>query len=247
MIPTYDRFTAEDLAVRLRTPGLVLREAVTSTLDLLHGLATAGAPAGSAILADAQTAGRGRQGRSWQSPAGQGIWLGYLARPATAGAAGLLAVRAGLAVARALERVGVRVGLKWPNDVLLGDRKVGGILCETRWSGDAPAWVAVGIGMNVHGPVPPDLAATACALDAARPVERVAVLEELLPCLHGMPDAPTLSEGELDAWQERDWLAGRALRAPRGGVARGIDPDGALRVAADGGTHRVLAGHVELA
>lgn len=241
----YDGLAPEVLAARLATPGLVYLPEVTSTLDEAHRLAARGAPAGSAVLADRQTRGRGRLGRPWSSPAGQGIWLAYLVRPAAA--TGVLALRVGLAVARAVEALGARPGLKWPNDVLLDDRKLAGVLCEARWARGVPAWVAVGIGINVHGPLPPDLAARAATLSEAVAADRVAVLERLLPALHGLSAAAVLDAGERDALAARDWLQGRALAAPAAGRAAGIDASGALLVETARGTVRVTGGTVELA
>jgi BirA family biotin operon repressor/biotin-[acetyl-CoA-carboxylase] ligase len=244
---SYDGYGADALVARLATPRLHLLPEVTSVLDALHALADEGAAGGTAVLADTQTRGRGRQGRAWHSPPGKGIWLAFLVRPPTAAAAGLLSVRVGLAAAEALEAAAVPVRLKWPNDVVLGDRKVAGILCETRWRGPVPAWTGVGIGINVHGPLPPDVAASATALDAARPVTRVGVLERLLPALRALPLTDRLSDEERARWAARDWLAGRRLAEPVAGVARGLDADGALRVETDRGVERALAGHVVVA
>jgi BirA family biotin operon repressor/biotin-[acetyl-CoA-carboxylase] ligase len=245
-VTAYDGLGAEVLAARLRAPGLTVLAEVTSTLDVLHDLAAQGAPAGTAVLADAQTRGRGRHGRTWSSPAGRGIWLGYLARPPVMEVAALLAVRTGLTVAAALEELGIDAALKWPNDVLVRDRKVAGILCETRWQGPRPSWVAIGLGINVHGPPPADASAQAGALDGTTPVTRVAVLERLLPRLQRLPQDGVLSAGELNAWARRDWLAGRALAEPIEGTAAGLDPDGALRIETRQGVRRALAGHVRL-
>lgn len=242
----YDGHAPEALAARLRLPHLVVRGEVTSVLDELHALAEGGAPAATAVLADCQTRGRGRQGRAWRSPAGRGIWLGYLVRP-VGGAAGLLAVRAGLAVARALDALGTAAQVKWPNDVLVDGRKVCGILCETRWREGTPLWAAIGIGINVHGPVPADLAATAVALDARGPVTRVAVLDRLVPLLRALPTTPALTPAERAAWTERDWLADRRIAGPLAGIARGIGEDGALRVETSDGLRSALAGHVTIA
>jgi BirA family biotin operon repressor/biotin-[acetyl-CoA-carboxylase] ligase len=244
---SYDGYGAEVLAARLGTPLLHVLPEVTSVLDALHGLAGDGAGQGTVVLADTQTRGRGRQGRAWHSPPGRGVWLGFLVRPDSAPAAALLSVRVGLAVADALEGTGFAVGLKWPNDVVLADRKVAGILCETRWQEAVPAWVAVGIGINVRGPVPPDVATVATALDAVGAVTRVTVLEQLLPRLHALPGGSTLSAEERARWAVRDWLAGRRLAEPVAGIARGLDADGALRVETNRGIRRALAGHVVVA
>jgi BirA family transcriptional regulator, biotin operon repressor / biotin---[acetyl-CoA-carboxylase] ligase len=243
---TYDGMTLTTLAAAVRTPDLHVVAETPSTLDVVHALAEEGAPAGTVVLADAQTRGRGRQGSTWHSPRGRGIWMSYLARPPDDAAASLLAIRAGLAVAEALDALGIPVWLKWPNDVLCRDRKVAGILCETRWKGARPAWTALGIGMNVHAPLPPGVAETACALDELAPVTRRDVLERLLPRLHTLPVSPRLTDGERAAWRARDWLMGRSLRAPLSGIAQGIEGDGALRVETPGGVRRALAGHVIL-
>ena len=244
---SYDGYGAEVLAARLGTPLLHVLPEVTSALDALHGLAGDGAGQGAAVLADTQTRGRGRHGRAWHSPPGRGIWLAFLVRPDSTPAAALLSVRVGLAVADALDATGFEVRLKWPNDVVLADRKVAGILCETRWQDAIPAWVAVGIGVNVHGPVSPDVALVATALDAVGAVTRVRVLEQLLPRLHALPRGEALSAEERARWATRDWLVGRRLAEPVAGIARGLDADGALRVETDRGIQRALAGHVVVA
>jgi BirA family biotin operon repressor/biotin-[acetyl-CoA-carboxylase] ligase len=244
---TYDGLTPDELARRTGAPQLLVLGEVTSALDVLHDLAAEGAPSGAAVLADVQTRGRGRQGRSWHSPAGQGIWLAYLVRPPVPLESGVLALRVGLAVAAALERLGARPRLKWPNDVVLDGRKVAGILCEARSTPAAEVWVAVGIGMNVHGPLPAALTQGAITLDEAVAVTRVAVLERLLPLLHELALAPRLDPTERRVYAALDWLRGRRLQAPAAGVARGIDADGALLVETDAGPRRVIAGSVELA
>jgi BirA family biotin operon repressor/biotin-[acetyl-CoA-carboxylase] ligase len=235
------------LAARLGIPDLILRHAVTSVLDVLHELAAGGARLGTVVLADRQTKGRGRQGRAWHSPPGRGIWLGYLLRPQQAASTGLVAIRAGLALAAALEDLQVTVGLKWPNDVLLAGRKVGGILGEARWRDAGPAWVAVGIGINVHGPMPEQLRAVAIPIDEVRPVTRVAVLEVLVPRLRTLSVEGELSEQELAAWSGRDVLRDRRVAEPVAGIVQGLDADGALRVAEGSQVRRARAGHVVLA
>jgi BirA family biotin operon repressor/biotin-[acetyl-CoA-carboxylase] ligase len=111
-------------------PELLRFRAVHSTMDVLHDLAAEGAEAGTVVVADEQTGGRGSRGRGWRSPPG-GLWLSALYRPGLAAGTELLSLRVGLAVAQAVEALatGLRVSIKWPNDLLLDGRKLGGILC----------------------------------------------------------------------------------------------------------------------
>lgn len=245
-VVTYDGLASADLAARIRARSCLVLPTVTSTLDIVHKLAAEGAPAGTVVLADEQVHGRGREGRRWHSAPEAGILLGYLHQPRGAPVTGVLALRVGLAVGEALEAVGVTPRLKWPNDVLVRDRKVGGILCEARSaSGGELAWVAVGIGLNVHGPLPSEVAERAIALDEARPgITRLAVLEALVPRLQQLADGSMLSEAEQRAYRRYDWLAGRDVVEPVAGRVHGVDADGALVVQTNGGRQRVLAGTV---
>lgn len=239
----YDDCSCADLAARLRTPNLLCLARVTSTLDVVHELAAEDAPGGTTVLADEQTRGRGREGRAWHSPKGVGIWIGYLVRPVRGGVSGVLALRVGMAAAQAVRGLSVEARVKWPNDLLVGDRKLGGILCEARGG-----WVAVGLGMNVHGPLPGALRTSATVLDEHRPgVTRVAVLEALVPRLHGLPRGPELNDAERRLFAELDWLRDRALVQPIAGTARGITADGALLVETERGTTRLTAGSVRAA
>ncbi|MGH7525123.1 MAG: biotin--[acetyl-CoA-carboxylase] ligase [Gemmatimonadales bacterium] len=224
---------------------------IPSTMDLLHTLAAQGAEAGTAVVAEEQTGGRGSRGRSWHSPRG-GLWLSLLYRPAWTVGAEVAGIRVGLAVAEALaEMAGADTfRLKWPNDLMAGPRKLGGILCEARWQGEVPTWVAVGIGLNVENPVPDSLSGVATNLAEYIPGTTV---DSLLPGLLGRLRAVELAAGqlspdELSRFAVRDWLRGRALRQPAAGVADGIAEDGALLVrTADGRIESVRAGTVELA
>jgi BirA family biotin operon repressor/biotin-[acetyl-CoA-carboxylase] ligase len=185
-VTRWDGFDAAALAALTGAPRLELHERVTSTQDVVHALAARGEPAGTCVLAEEQTAGRGRAGRRWVSPPGRGLWLSVLLRPAAAIAGGVVALRAGLATAAALREAAPELAtrLKWPNDVILDGRKAGGILCEARWSGEAVGWVAVGVGLNVLGPVDRALTDAATALsDHAPAVARAAVLAALVPRL----------------------------------------------------------------
>lgn len=223
---------------------------VSSTMNLLHRLAANGAGEGTAVVAEEQLAGRGSWGRGWHSARG-GLWLSILLRPDAVGTE-LLSLRVGLATVETLQLLGLglRLGLKWPNDLMLDDRKLGGILCEARWSGDAPAWVAIGVGINIRNPIPPDLSSVAAALaDALPALTPDTVLDALLPRLREVDASSSrLHDAELDRLGVRDWLRGRRLAQPVEGYADGIGPEGALRVRRDDGTIAELrAGRLELA
>jgi BirA family biotin operon repressor/biotin-[acetyl-CoA-carboxylase] ligase len=244
-----DGVPAADLARRWSVPQCGLFRQLGSTLTAVHDLAAQGAPAGTVVIAEEQTAGRGREGRTWHSPVG-GVWLGMLLRPARAQLA-VMSVRVGLAVADAVDALLGRVEtrLKWPNDVVLGERKLAGILCEGRWHGDTPQWLALGVGVNVCNPIPAAVARQAVALAEWLPaVRRLDLLDRLVPVLAGLASGePALSERECAAFAARDWLQGRQLRAPAAGRARGLRPDGALLVDLGAATIAVREGHVELA
>src|SRR5258708_38488842 len=151
-----------------------------------------------------------------------GVWPGVLLRPPRPlPAPGVLSLRVGLVLADVVEAIlGVRptsrAGLKWPNDVLVDDRKVAGILCETRWQGETLQWLAVGIGVNVANDIPAELAERAVALRELRPiVRRIDVLGQLVPALlrlsaHGAQ--PT--EFECAPFAGGGWVSGRAIPSP---------------------------------
>jgi biotin-[acetyl-CoA-carboxylase] ligase BirA-like protein len=229
----FDGADEAELARRTGSPRVVLRDEVTSTLDLLHALAAEGAPSGTLVVAEAQTAGRGRQGRHWASPRGGGVWMSVLLRPATPPSGGSLAIRCGLAIVEALTSLAPVLGprLKWPNDIMIAGRKAGGILCEARWSGETLGWVAVGVGLNVHGPVDAALRDVAIALDdVTRGITRLAVVEAAAPRLIALEAAPA----ELAPATQLRFLASR-WPASEQDVA-GLAPDGALLVRGSDGT-----------
>lgn len=139
---------------------------LVSTMDEAHRLAEAGAPHGTAVAAKTQSGGRGSRGRGWDSPEG-GLWLSVLCRPPGPESMERLSVRAGEAIATVLQAAlpGLpAVTVKLPNDLLVGGRKLAGILCEARWEGGTPLWVVIGVGINVRNPVPAPLRATAVSL-----------------------------------------------------------------------------------
>ncbi len=223
---------------------------VASTMDVLHAMALDGAEAGTAVAAAEQSGGRGSRGRIWVSPRG-GLWLSVLLRPSSASGLDLLSLRAGMAVARSLSAMaeGEAIRLKWPNDLMLADRKVGGILCEARWQGEALAWVVVGLGVNVVNPVPEGLRQMADNLEERLPgASPEALIEPMAAALlQAESDSARLSGPELERFEVLDWLYRRALASPVAGMADGIAPDGALLIRqADGRRIPVRAGPVEL-
>ncbi len=225
-------------------------ERVASTMDLVHELAERGAEAGSMVVATEQLQGRGSRGRPWHSPPG-GLWLSALYRPPSTGGLELLSVRVGLAVARALDPyVPTPVRLKWPNDLMLDGRKLGGILCEARWQGAALGWIAVGVGLNVRNPVPGELRETAVSLVELEPdIQLETVLHSVAAAIRALDlGAERLSPAELELFAARSWLDGREIREPLAGIVAGLDDDGALRVRTPQGSHVSLRhGSVELA
>jgi BirA family transcriptional regulator, biotin operon repressor / biotin---[acetyl-CoA-carboxylase] ligase len=233
----YDGLGDAELARLLGVPLVRLYDSVPSTLDLAHELGESGAPHGSTVLAEIQTAGRGRHGRPWASPKG-GLWLAMLARPNEPPQGGALAVRVGLLAREAVAEVVPEAAprLKWPNDLIVAGRKAGGVLCEATWSGSRLAWVAIGVGINVKGPAAPAVADTAIALDdVAEGVTRVAVLAALVPRLLGTAAAPALlTDGERAAFRAVCWQDG-------GAPIEDIEPDGALIVRSRAGRERRTA------
>ncbi len=239
----YDGRSAAELRAVLDLPRVEVRDTVTSTLDVAHELAAAGAPAGTLVLADAQRAGRGRGGRSWSSAHGAGIWLALLERPTDAAWLELLSLRVGIRAAPVLERyAGERVLLKWPNDLYTSRGKLGGVLVEARWREARAEWVAIGVGINVQ--LPAEVSGAAALGDA----DRVAVLAELVPALRAAAAARgRLTPNELARFAERDLARGRRIVEPATGVVAGIDDQGALLVDGEGGAVRCRVGSLVMA
>ena len=221
---------------RLGRPRLHLRVA-GSTNERARELAAAGAPHGTLVTAGEQTAGRGRQGRTWAAPAGRALLCSVIVREPPR----LLPLAAGVAVAKV---VGDEALLKWPNDVLVNGLKVAGILVEGR---PAERWVVVGIGLNValaESDFPPELRGRAGTLglraDAIEPM-----LATLLAALERWIEAPEADL--LDAVRARDALLGVSVRWAQGsGRGAGIDADGRLIVATATAEVRLDAGEVHL-
>jgi BirA family transcriptional regulator, biotin operon repressor / biotin---[acetyl-CoA-carboxylase] ligase len=212
----------------LELPRVELLESTTSTLDIAHRLAAEGAPAGTLVIANEQTAGRGRGGKSWRSAPGAGLWLTLIDRSADNSGLGVLSLRVGLASAEALDRFAPEpIRLKWPNDLYIEEGKLGGILVEARWREQAVEWVAIGLGVNVKAP---DNVETAAGLEPG--TERLDVLAELVPAIVAATRATgPLDAGEMEEFAARDIARGRRCIEPAVGRVAGITPNGELLVA----------------
>ena len=221
----------------LGTPRLHLR-ATDSTSTRARELALAGAPHGTLVTAGEQSAGRGRQGRTWSAPPGRSLLMSLVLRdPPT-----LLPLAAAVAVA---DVCGPAARIKWPNDVLLDGRKAAGILVEGR---PFEGWAVLGIGLNVAvrpDDLPEELRDVATGL-GREPADVEPTLVELLAALERRLGED--GEATLAAWRERDALRGREIRWNGGsGVAAGVDASGQLVVELPGGGKTSLgAGEVHL-
>jgi BirA family biotin operon repressor/biotin-[acetyl-CoA-carboxylase] ligase len=245
---------------RLGAP-LLFFATVGSTNDVAAALAEEGRE-GAVVIADQQTAGRGRHGRRWYSPPGSGLYISVVLTPGPTGpsaadrAAALLTLAAGVALAEAVEATtGLAPDIKWPNDLMLGRRKLAGILAESAVSESGALRVALGYGINVSTTAyPPELDARATSLESelGRPIERAALCAETLAALearHGDLVAGRF-DAILDAWRRRapsHQGARVAWSTPRGsqtGLTAGVDDRGALLVRVGDRVERIVAGEI---
>jgi BirA family biotin operon repressor/biotin-[acetyl-CoA-carboxylase] ligase len=235
----------EALATQLGLPQVAAVTQVASTMDAAHELAAMGAPGGTLVIAEEQTAGRGRGGRSWRSARARGIWMTLIERPRGVDGLDVLSLRVGLRLAPVLERwTSGPVRLKWPNDLFVGEGKLGGILIEARWRGDRADWVAIGLGVNL---VPPEDTSglPSAGLGAA---DAHTVLAEIIPAVRAAAFATgRLTAEELGGFAARDLAMGRPVVAPGEGTARGISASGELLVEAYGTVSRFRAGSLVFA
>lgn len=224
----FDGVSASQLESALNLPRVELLESVASTMDVAHRLAGEGAASGTLALADQQTAGRGRGGKSWASAPGAGVWLTMIERPSDITGLEVLSLRAGIAAAEALDRFAPEpIRLKWPNDLYVDRGKLGGILVEARWREQAVEWVAIGVGVNVRQPENMD---NAGALDPG--TSRLDVLAELVPALRrAAASFGPLDPEELEEFNARDLARGRMCTEPALGRVAGITRKGELLVA----------------
>jgi BirA family biotin operon repressor/biotin-[acetyl-CoA-carboxylase] ligase len=262
-----DLLDAEDIRKRLprdvcaRLRRLEVHESLESTSDRLLAVDDLQPGQFDACLAEFQSAGRGRRGRRWVAPFASGLCLsvgwGYRDAPAALSA---LSLAAGVAVLRALARLDIGgLKLKWPNDIVRADSKLGGILIDLRGEAAGPAYVVVGIGINVRLPASARERLAAEGVDAvdlaalgtppARNALAAALIAELSAALdeYGARGLAAFAE----EWRAADALAGRPVAVMHGGEtrlgrARGVDADGALLLEVDGVSRRIVSGEVSV-
>lgn len=254
----------DDLMARLPRNRVIGRDVrvfteTTSTNDIIEKLARDGVAEGSVVFAETQTRGRGRMGRQWHSPTGSGLWFSVLLRPRLRpSAATQLTVVSAVAVARAIEReTGLRPDIKWPNDIMFGQKKVAGILLELGAELDRIRHATLGIGIDVNvdpAELPAEVREVATSLrsELGRVVDRAslatAVLRELDHLYQRLGDGDFHEIG--DEWMRRCSTLGRRVVIHIGdrrvtGRAEALDDEGALLVRTEFGTiERIIGGDV---
>ncbi len=251
-------FDLDLLMAECRVPCAVrYMEEADSTVRVAWRWLEEGGPDGGVVIAGRQRAGQGRRGRTWSSPLG-GLWMSVLSRPdLEVTRAGRLGMAMALAAAEGVEQVaGVEVGLKWPNDLMVENRKVAGVLVETRIAGDRVTAAVLSAGINAKvapEDFPEALRTTAVSLKevterefslevlAARVLDRLTALSE---------DLAGSGEELARGWQERDQLRGKYVHVLAGsvhldGVCHGVDADGALRLIVAGDERRITVGEID--
>lgn len=264
LVEEADVITAAELGSMLHTrwlgTSLEYFDETDSTNNQARRLAEKGAPHGTLVVADCQTAGKGRRGRSWASPHGTGIWLSILLRPAFSPmCASMLTLLAGMAVVKGVHRAtGLTPQIKWPNDAVLDGRKICGILTEMSTEDEEIRYVVTGIGINVNTEeFPEEIAPTATSLkrELGKNVKRSAVIAAVMEAFEGYYETFVQTcdlSGLKDAYDEMLVNRGRQVRVldPRGeysGTALGIDGTGSLLVRReDGSVASVISGEVSV-
>jgi BirA family transcriptional regulator, biotin operon repressor / biotin---[acetyl-CoA-carboxylase] ligase len=257
-----DRYSEAEISAGLETEylgrSIFCYESIDSTNEEAKRKALAGAPNGSLFVSEQQTGGKGRLGRSWASPAGTGLWCSLLLRP------GILPLRisvttllAGLAVTRAIRSLtGCDAQIKWPNDIIIGGKKVCGILTEMTAEVERVEFVIVGIGINVNNTAFPENIrdkATSIRMEIGKPLRRVSLLQEILIQFETL--LKQNAESDPVFWEDYKKLCislGRRVSFTRRGAAvKGtavdISPEGELIVELDDGTKEIVtAGEVSV-
>lgn len=252
MIP--DEFAAALAALERRRPDAAFdvrwHDSVPSTMDLASALAAGGAAHGVVVGADEQTAGRGRRGTTWASPPGAGLYLSFVARPHAS--LSLLTLAAGVAVRDGVTAAtGLVPDLKWPNDLLVGKRKLAGILAEGLAIGTPEQAVIIGIGVNIQpAAYPPDVSTRATSIEGelGRSIDRGQLLADILIALWDRLGMLRHTPGDiLQAWRAASPNATgtRVDWDGKVGVTAGVDDSGALLVKTAAGLERIIAGELQ--
>ena len=216
-------------------------EEIDSTNTELKRRARLGAPSGLVLVADGQTAGRGRMERAFLSPRGSGLYMSVLLRPVRLTEAGRMTTLTAVAVARALEKVGVSVDIKWVNDLMAGGKKIGGILAEAG-SFEGEPFAVIGIGVNLaHTAFPEELAAIATSAEdqTGRTPDRNTLAESILHELAALDLPGEGNAAAMNEYRARCTLLGKPIRVfPFGGdpfdaTALAVEDDGSLTVCPD--------------
>ena len=247
---------AGELHTRFVGQRIVYYPILISTNDLAKELAKQGASSGTTVIAEEQTAGRGRMARTWYAPAGSSLLFSVILRPhLEPSRLPQLLMASALATAAAIERsIGLPVGLKWPNDVILRGKKAGGILIEAALSGEKLDYAVIGIGLNVNLDVSqiPQIAATATSIsmELGSPVSRLQLLVGLLQLLETEYTDLESGVSPHERWAARLTRVGEQVEVetPWGresGRMEGVDADGALMLRrTDGTVARITVGDV---
>jgi BirA family biotin operon repressor/biotin-[acetyl-CoA-carboxylase] ligase len=226
-------------------------QSLPSTMDTAATLAHQGAAHGVVVVAEEQTAGRGRRGTQWSSPPGAGLYFSCVARPRVTSMTSLITLAAGVGVRDGIAAAtALHADLKWPNDLIVGKRKLAGILAEGLAIGTPDQVVIVGVGINVQDAAyPPDVAIRATSLESelGRSVDGAAVLDNVLKSLWDRLALLERSPGDiLQAWRAAspNAVGTRVEFDGRHGVTAGIDDSGALLVTTADRVERIIAGEL---
>lgn len=246
---TPDKLIAREIQFGLKTKVLghkiISFDSVASTMDEAFRLGMDHAPEGTVVCAETQSKGRGRLGRGWVSPKGKGIYCSIILRPPFApDQMAQLTLMSAVAVTEAIEEAtGVKAGIKWPNDLLVGSKKLAGILTELRAEMDQVKFVVIGIGINANALVKelvPE--ATSLKIESGMTINRVALLQEMLRSLEKWYGK--LKQGHFDVviahWKKYSSTLSKRVRVTDpGGIVEGIavdlDKDGGLLIKLDSG------------
>jgi len=258
-----DRVAPEEIAVHLTTEtlGREIRylPSTPSTQLIAHQWARDGATEGALVVADEQVSGRGRMGRNWHSPPKSGIWMSLILRPTIPLAhAPHLTLLASVAVHEAIQQAtGLPISIKWPNDLLIGGRKVCGILTELRGEQDQIHYVIMGIGINVNGresDFPPELKpiATSLAREKGEPIHRASLIAGILKELESYYHlylregfGPIRAKWEQKAGMLGQMIVARTAQGTVTGVAQSLNEQGALLLETDQGVVPVYSAEID--